>query len=156
METTGGVDKDVVIPLVFRQADTVLCNFDRVALSGFVYRDTGVLADHLQLLDGGGTVDVTGNQQGPVAFALQLLGDLRTVCGFTGTLETDHHDDCRRVLRFREAGLRAAHEFREFFVDDLDDHLCRRQAGHDLSADGPFRDFRREVLCDFVADVRFE
>ena len=47
VETTGGVDKDVVIPLVFRQADTVLCNFDRVALSGFVYRDTGVLADHL-------------------------------------------------------------------------------------------------------------
>gem|GEM_PF-6423487 len=114
------------------------------------------MTDHLQLLDGGGTVDVAGDQQGPVAFALQFLGDLRTVRGFTGTLKADHHDDRRRMLRFREAGLSAAHEFREFFVDDLDDHLCRRQAGHDLGADGPFRDFRREVLCDFVADVRFQ
>ena len=60
------------------------------------------------------------------------------------------------MLSFREAGLCAAHEFREFFVDDLDDHLCGRQAGHDLRADGPFRDFRCEVLCDLVTYVRFE
>ena len=91
-----------------------------------------------------------------MALALQFQGDLRAVGGFTGTLQTDHHDDGGRVLGFTESGLGAAHEFRQLFIDDFDDHLGRGQAGHDLGADGALRDFRREVFCDLVADVRFQ
>lgn len=46
--------------------------------------DAKLTADDLQLLNGGGTIDVTGYQQGLLAVFFHETGELCTVGGFTG------------------------------------------------------------------------
>ena len=50
----------------------------------------------------------------------------------------------------------AAHQSRQLFVDDLDDHLRGGEAFHNVLAHGAFRNARGKVLCDLVVDVGFE
>ena len=136
--------------------DGVLRDLDGVDLPHLKDGHARSVADDLQLLDGGGTVDVARGQQRPVAQIFQHKGELCAVSGLTRALETAHHDDRRRVICDGKMRFRAAHKSRQLLVDDLDDHLRRSEAFHDLCADGALGHGLREVLGNFVVYVRLQ
>ena len=156
VETACRINKYEVISLVFGVGDGLFGYFNRVPLAALKDRNPRLFADDLQLLDGGRAIDVSGYEQRTVALVLQSLCDFCTMGGLTGTLQPAHHDDCGRMTCGHEAGLCSAHEVRQFLVDDLDDHLCRGQALHDLLADGSLRYLLGEVLGDLIGDVGFQ
>jgi hypothetical protein len=51
---------------------------------------------------------------------------------------------------------RLSQQLDQFFMDDLDDGLRRREALHHLRADGARLDLLDELLDDLVVDVGFE
>ena len=135
---------------VFRDLDGIL--FFGLRING----DTDLFTDDLKLLDRGGTVNVAGNENGVFALLFHHCGKLTCVCGLTGTLKTDHHDDCRGLgidLQFR---LRTAHERGQFLVNDLDDLLCGHQAFENLRANGAFGDLTDKFANDLEVYVCFE
>ena len=52
-----------------------------------------------------------------------------------------------------ESCFRSAHEGNQFFVDDFDHHLRRRQAFHYLCADSALGNGFREVLGNLIVNV---
>ena len=58
--------------------------------------------------------------------------------GFTAALQAAHHDDARRLGRELNPGIFIAHKVAQFFVDNLNDLLCRSQAGKYLFPNGTF------------------
>ena len=68
-------------------------------------------------------------------FLREALGELRRRRGFARALQAQHQDrHRRRGAQIEFDGGRAQH-FDELVVDDLDDHLARRDRAHDLLAD---------------------
>ena len=56
-----------------------------------------LLADGLELLDRGGTVDVAGDEQRALALLAHEPGELRAVGGLARALQADEHHDARRL-----------------------------------------------------------
>src|SRR5699024_693909 len=93
--------------LGFYQA--ICCNLNWVSGGDFIFRShtrmrskysyTRPLAIDLKLFDRIWALQVGGDQHGSVAFLLQVLGKLPSQGRFTGTLETNQHDNCRRIFR---------------------------------------------------------
>ena len=54
---------------------------------------------------------------------------------FARALQADQHDDRRRRVGELQTRLRAAEQFDQFVVDDLDDRLRRRERRQDVGAD---------------------
>ena len=120
------------------------------------HRDTGALADDLQLADGAGALQVTGHQQRGVPLRLEPLGELAGQRRLTGALQAREHDHRRRRLGERQLAGLAAEDADEFLVDDLDDLLGRVQRAGDLRALGAFLDAGDEVAHHGQRDVGFE
>ena len=59
------------LPCSHGVSDGCLCDLDRVRLAHFENGNAELSADDLQLLDGGGTVDVAGDQQRAFALLFQ-------------------------------------------------------------------------------------
>ena len=120
-------------------------------------RDTGLLTDDLQLLNGGGAVNIAGDQQRAAALAAVIFAELGGVGGLAVALQAAHHQHgLALVFQAQILRLIAAHEVGQFLVDDLDDLLGGGQALHDLLPHGAFRDLGAEVLSDFIVDVGLE
>jgi hypothetical protein len=114
------------------------------------------LADHLQLGDGAGTLQVARHQQWLMALPLQQFRQLARERGLTGTLQTGQHDHRRRVLgQVQPPGL-AAEDADEFLVDDLHDLLGRVQRRADLRALGALLDPSDEAADDGQRDVSLQ
>ena len=132
---------------------------DELGLLG-AHREDGhvdLLTNDLQLLDSGGTVDVTGDQQRAAALAAVVPAQLGGVGGFTVTLQAAHHQHgLAFVFDAQILGLIAAHQLGQFLVDDLDDLLGGGQAFHDLLPHGTLRDLSAEVFGNFVVDIGFQ
>ena len=128
----------------------------RIALSHLEHGYLQLRADGLQLLDGGGTVDVAGHEQRALALLLHQRGELGAVGGLAGALQTDEHDHARRLAGYVELLVVAAHQRAELLVDYLDDHLRGREALEHLRALRALADALYKVLDDFVADVGLE
>ena len=116
------------------------------------------LAAHdLQLLNGGGTVHIAGRQQGALRVLLpHQSGKLCSGGGLAGALEAYHHHNGGAVVGHGELGGAAAHQIRQFLVDDLDDLLGGGQAVQHIGADGPLRDSGHKVLDHLVAYIGFQ
>ena len=54
-------------------------------------RDTGLLTDDLQLLNGGGAVNIAGDQQRAAALAAVIFAELGGVGGLAVALQAAHH-----------------------------------------------------------------
>ena len=96
----------------------------------------GALADHLQLGDCVGALQVTGHQHGAVALGLEPLGELAGQGGLAGALEAGQHDDGGAGLGEADPAGLAAEDLHELLVDDLHDLLARVQRAGDLGAEG--------------------
>ncbi len=116
-------------------------------------RNAGTLADHLELCDGIGALQVAGHQHGAVALRLEVLGELAGQRGLAGTLETGQHDDGGAGLREADPAGFAAQDLDELLVDDLDDLLARVQRCGDFRAEGPLADPAGEFADHRNGDV---
>ena len=90
------------------------------------------------------------------ALIAQHQRELGAVGGLAGALQTAHHHNGGRMRRGIEPGTGTAHQLDQFLVDDLDDHLRRRQALHDLRADRALGHLVGEILGDLVVHVCFQ
>ena len=85
---------------------------------------------------------------GRFALLLEQARQLGAVGGLAGALQADQHHDRGRLGGDVQLLVLAAHQFGELFVDDLDDHLRRRQAFEHIRAHGALGDRFDEVLDD--------
>ena len=121
------------------------------------HRHTGLLAHHLQLLNGGGAVDIAGDQQRAAALAAIIFAELCGVGGLAVALQAAHHQHgLALVFQAQILRLIAAHEVGKFLIDDLDDLLGGGQALHDLLAHSTLGDLGAEVFRHLVVDVGFQ
>ena len=153
MQTAGGIQKNIVMSVILCERHGASCDLNRIDLTHFENGYTRLFTDDLKLLDRRRTVNVAGNKQGSVSLIFKHESKLCTVGGFTGALQAAHHDDGRRMVGDGESCFRSAHKGNQFFVDDFDNHLRRRQAFHNLGADGTLGNGFRKVLGDFIVDV---
>src|SRR5690606_35951738 len=92
-ESAGGVEDDVVVAVLPGGRNRGSADLDGVAFFFGVDWHTELFTEDLELLDGGGSVDVAGDHH---RFGLEVLDeparDLAAGGGLTRPLEADHHD----------------------------------------------------------------
>ena len=157
LQPAGGIQDDDVVAVVLGVGEGAAGDLGGLgAVQGKDLRP-GLAAHHLQLLDGGGAVDIAGHQQRPAALLEIVLGQFGGVGGLAVALQAaEHQDGLALVLDIEAGGFLAAHEVGQLFVDDLDHLLGGGQALHDLLAHGPLGHLIAEVLGHLVVDVGFQ
>ncbi|SLC94068.1 branched-chain amino acid aminotransferase/4-amino-4-deoxychorismate lyase [Mycobacteroides abscessus subsp. massiliense] len=121
-----------------------------------VDRHAGTLTDHLQLVDGAGTLQVAGHQKWRMPLSFKPFRELSGKCRLTGTLQTREHDNGRRSLgKGQLAGL-PTEDADQLLVDDLDDLLRRVQRTGHLGALGALLDAGDEGTDDGQRHIGFE
>ena len=157
METSGGVDDQNIAGLALCLGVSALGDVHGIHLIAHgENRYLQLLAQHLQLLDGRGTVHVAGRQHRPPALLLKIAGQLGAGSGLAGALKAGHQDHRGPPAGVGDLGGIIAHQAGHLLVYDLDDLLSRGQALHDLSADGPFLYRRHKILYNFIIYVGFQ
>jgi len=102
------------------------CDVQRVALVTRLEKADVELGGELpQLVDGGGTVDVSRGEQHFFLAVFQQQRELAAGGGLARPLQAGHQDHCGRGGGQVEVGVLAAHQAGELFVDDADQHLTR-------------------------------
>ena len=153
METACGIEEHNVVTMPLGMFNGGLCDIDGICLPHLEHGDIQLRADGLQLLDSGGTVNVTGDEQRTFALLADVAGKLCAVRGLARALKADEHNDRGRLGTEVQLLVLAAHELAQLFVDDFYDHLRRRQRLQHLRAAGAFGDGFGEILYDLVAYV---
>ena len=153
LQPAGGVENDAVGGRGLRGGE------GGDADGGDVLRDAvGIKAEffllrkNLQLVDGGGAVNVAAHDEGPVAALFEQLAELGRRGRLAGAVETDHQN----FQRARGGqGVRAlAEELHQLVVDDLDDLLAGGDALQDFLADALGLDALDELTRDLEMHVR--
>ena len=114
------------------------------------------MAQGLELVNGSRALQVGGNQHGPLALALEVLGQLGRRRRLPGALQARHQDHEWRRRRARQRDGLVTKGDDEFLVDDLDDLLAGRQALHDVATDGALLHPGQEGLHHRNVDIGFE
>ena len=126
MKPSGSIQNDDIIAVILGKLERFLCNNLGCNLSHFEHLHTGTLTDHLQLIDCGRTIDVTGNQQWIVPLLFQILCQFCCMRSFTGTLQPTHHHNAGRLGRKLNSCIFLAHQLAQFFMYNLNHLLGRR------------------------------
>ena len=110
-------------------------------------------AQHFQLVDGRGTVNVAGHQQHLTALlAFEHRGQLAREGGLTRTLQTRDQDHGRRALQPDVRG-RAAHQLSQLVAHDLGHHLPRFDGFEHVLAQRLLFHLVGEALGDLIVDI---
>ena len=156
LQTSRRIDDHDIIRVRCRVSDRSARDGNGILLPLRKHGNTDLFADDRELLDGGGAIDIVRHEERTFALLFQHEGELARRGRLTRALETDKHDDRRRVWADIEPALRPAHELRELLVDDLDDRLrCCERVEYFLP-DGTLLDALHEILNDLEIDVCFE
>ena len=153
MEAAGGVQKHHVVAVLFCVGHSGLGDVHRVDLTHLEHRHVQLLAHHLQLLDGGGAVYVAGGKQGALPLLFHHARQFGPVGGLACALQTHHHHHGGGLGRNGQLGAGAAHQLGELLIDDLYDHLGRRQGLQHVGAHRLLGDLGDKLLDHFIADV---
>ena len=139
LDPAGGVDDDVRMGVADAEFESAPGNVDRTG-PGALLMDghVNLLAQGLQLSDGGRAVGVGGDHDRAAAVLAERQGQLGRCGGFARALEPDHENHRRWTLRGGQAGSLAAEQFHQVVVDDLGDLLRRGDALGDLAANRSF------------------
>ena len=98
LKASCGVDKHRVVALLNGKFNTFFCNLNGVfTVAHLKNGNRQLLADDLQLLYCGRTVNVTGDKQRIFALFFKHSCKFSRVRRLARTLKTDHHDDRRRL-----------------------------------------------------------
>ena len=156
-KAAGGIENHDAVAFGLGLGNGALGNLDGVFLSFHgVNGYADLLAEYLELIDGGRSEGVAGAQQHLHAFlALQLQGQFAREGGLTRTVETADEDDGGIPFE-RELAAVSAHQFRQFIADDLDNHLLGLDGREHVAADGFLLYVFTELLGNLVTDVRVQ
>ena len=153
-KAAGGIDDDDRVAFLPGFLDGVPGDLDRVLDAVFaVDGHAHGLAEHLELLDGGGTEGVAGGEHDLHAFlALDVEGQLAGEGRLTGTVQAgdEHHGGIALEVHLRGG---AAHEGGHLVADDLDHHLLRLDGREHVLSEGLVLDGVAEFLRDLEAHV---
>ena len=129
-QSSGGVDDDYVVAFGLGLLDGILRDGHGVLAVRFaVYGYADLFAQHFQLFDGGGAVDVAGCQQRVlVLLVLQHQGELAREGGLSRAVEARHEDDGRMALQV-QFGRFASHEGGQLVVHDFHHQLAGLHGG---------------------------
>src|SRR5262249_2215008 len=97
LEPAGGVENDHVEAVLFRVSDGVLADLDRVGCLR-IDRDVDLLAEDLELLDGGGALQVGRDEEWATTLVAKLERQLAARGRLARPLEAAHHQDGRAIL----------------------------------------------------------
>ena len=115
-----------------------------------------LVAELHELVDGGGSVDVGGDQQRLAALLAQPDRQLGGGGGLARALQADQHDH-RAAWRVElELVALAAEHLDQLVVDDLDDLLAGLNPVEHFGAERLLTHIGHEVLDDLEVDVRLE
>ena len=137
-KTAGGIHDDNIMSLGPCLADGIQGYLNGVSGTLLdVHGHANLLAEHAQLLHGGGTEGVARGQKGTlVLLLLEHLGQFAAHGGLTGTVQTGHQNDAglADTAGQVEFGGFATHQFCQFIVNDLHHQLLGLHGGeHVLS-----------------------
>ena len=115
-------------------------------------------SEGLELLDGGGAVDVASDEQHLAGRVLLLAveGKLGSRSRLTRTLQTSHKDLCDAAIDAGERGLLASEDAGELVVHDLDKLLCRVHSVDNGGADSLLLDLLDDAVCDGEINIGLE
>ncbi|EKD35205.1 MAG: hypothetical protein ACD_75C02003G0001 [uncultured bacterium] len=119
-------------------------------------RNLQTRAEHLQLFDGGGSIDIGRDQIRPATFLFELFRQLTGCSGLAGSLKTGHHDYDRLPSVKLDLLSGAAKKFNQLFVNDLDNLLPGRETLGNFPTDGLCGDAGNKILGDFEVDISLE
>ena len=156
MQAAGGIDDDGIVPHRARLFDGLLRRFNGVLRAFFEHRHARFAAHHLQLVDGGGAVDVARDQKRLFSLFFEQERQLAAQRGFARALQTAHHDDRGRAVCHFQFGVGGAHQRDEFVVDDFNDLLGGVEAFEDLLPHRLFGNIGNEFFGDENVDVRLQ
>jgi hypothetical protein len=169
VEAAGGVEDDDVPAILLGELDGVAADLDGIFVFALgVDGGVGLLAEGVELVDGGGALQVGGDEEGVFAFGFEVKGELADGGGFSGTLEAAEHEDGGAGGNVEDArgggdGVAVfikldivAHEADELVVDDFDHLLAGLDGGEDFGTDGFLGDVGDKGVDDVVVDVGFE
>ena len=114
--------------------------------------DPDLVAERDQLVDGGGPIDVGGNEKGLASVATEPHRQLGGGRRLPRPLEADQHDKARLAVELEQVALAAQHRH-QLVMDRFDHLLARMHAGEHVSSQSPFADLRHEVLDDAEVDI---
>ena len=156
-QTTGGIDDNQVVTFGLGLLDGVLGNLHGVFAVGLaVHGHVNLLGQYAQLFDGGRTIDVAGHEQRlAVLLRLEHAGQLAREGCLTRTLQTRHQDDRRFAAQVDFGGF-AAHQLRQFVVDNLHHQLAGLDGGQHVLSHGLCLDGISKVFGHLVVDVGVE
>ena len=121
-----------------------------------VDRHVELRAERLELVDGGGSIDVARDESRLSAFGFELTRELRGGCRLSRSLKPDHHHDRRRDGAELESLARLAEHGGELVVDDLDELLAGRDGAELRDADRFLFDALEELARELEVDVGLE
>ena len=156
MQPAGGIQEHQVVAVLFGVLNGGFGNIHGVGLPHLENGDIQLGAHGFQLLDGGGTVNVTGHQQRALALLAHIAGQLGTVGGLAGALQAHQHHHAGGFGADIQLLVLPAHEGAQLLIDDLDDHLGRGQSLQHVGPAGPVSDGLGEAFDHFIADVRLQ
>jgi len=113
-------------------------------------------AEDNQLLDGGGSLKVIGNQKRPFAFFEQILAEFSGGGGFAAALESCEEDNCWAGGDEVDSGIDRPHESCELVIYDFYEDLAGMETFYYIGTDGGLLDILAELLYDVVVDIGFQ
>ena len=155
MQAAGGVDDEHVAPESPGLGQPLARDVDRarrLAEHGHV----DLLAEHPQLLDCGGPLQVGADEQRMPALLLEPAGQLGRRGRLARPLQAGHQHDGRVLRRVGDLEVLAAEGVDQLVVDDLDDLLGRAQALGQVEPDGLLLDASDNPLDHAEVDVGLE
>ena len=154
-QPAGGVEDDHVAPGLGGQLLRPLADVRRAAARLGVDRHAQPVAQHLQLIDGGGAVDVGGHQQRPLVVPVhQVQRQLADGGGLAAALQAHHHDAGGALLGELDVGVDRAHQLDQLVVAQLDEVVLGGDPADLLLGGGPHLDDDADrLLLDALAEV---
>ena len=133
--TAGGVENDGGGILGFEPFDGAFGGFEDVFFPWFWDEDGDLdfVGQHLQLLNGGGAVEVEGHERRPLAFFFQPTGEFGAGGGFARSIQAAD-EDVSWSGEVQRGGV-SAEQSAQFIVENLDDLLAGRDGLEDLIAE---------------------
>ena len=129
VQAAGGVDDHDVAALRGRGLDAVARDRDRIAARAALEdRHVDLPAERLELLDGGGALQVAGHERRLQALLGEQVRELAGRGRLARALQAAEQDHRRRLGGHRELRAGRAEQLGELLVDDLHDLLAGRQA----------------------------
>ena len=153
MQPAGRIQKYDIVAVLFGMHERCLCNFHRIALPLLENRNVQLRADRLQLFDGGGTINITRDEQRAFSLLAQICGQLCSVGRLASALEAAKHDHARQFGRDVDLLIVAAHERAELFINNLDHLLSRRKSFQNVRAGSALRHASGKAFDNFIADI---